>query len=95
MAQSIADIEITTTWQSVNTLSGIAVGTAFELINKSNRELLVWKGTTPVADSVDGIPVASFPNEYCNVIFEAGELDIWCRVNVDDSGPAKVHVQTT
>ena len=95
MAQSIADIEITTTWQSINTLAGIAVGTAFELINKSNRELLVWKGTAPVAGSTSGIPVASFPNEYCNVIFEAGELEVWCRVHVDDSGPAKVHVQTT
>ena len=43
MAQSLADVVVTSTWQSINTTTGIAVGTKMLITNKSTVPMVVWE----------------------------------------------------
>lgn len=62
-----------TVWQSANTLSGIAVGTAMKVQNKSSKTVLLWIGTQPVATATSGIAVPSFTT----FSVPASESEVW------------------
>ena len=54
------DIVIETSeWVNLNTLSGIAVGTAMRIINKGSSTVYVAEGTQAPLDNSVGIPVVS------------------------------------
>lgn len=85
MAQTIPDITITTAWQSLNTLSGIAIGTAMQADNKSTALILMSEGTQPAADNVGGVPLTSYAGNKSTRSIEAGSLEIWVRIDADSS----------
>jgi hypothetical protein len=92
MAQTIADKTITTTWQSINTLSGIAVGDAMIIDNKSGSLILLAEGTEPAANNRDGVPLTTYKDTKSTKVMPALSLEIWGRVDAD-SGTAKVSIQ--
>ena len=78
MAQTIEDIKVTTTWQSVNALTGIPVATAINIQNKTRgvSRIIMAQGTEPAADSVDG---AIIDNKDRSISLGAGALEVWVR----------------
>lgn len=85
MAQTIPDITITTAWQSLNTLSGIAVGTAMAADNKSTTLVLLAEGTQPSANDLDGVPLTTYRDTKSTRTIVAGSLEIWARVGASSS----------
>lgn len=85
MAQTIPDITITTVWQSLNTLSGIAIGTAMQVDNKSTALILLVEGTQPNAIDVDGVPLTAYSGNKSTRSIEAGSLEIWVRIDAASS----------
>ncbi len=76
---SVVDITATTVWQSVNTLSGIGVGTAFAITHKYGEECLVQESASqPSADS-EGIPLTKTNKAYAQVFSIAGAGEQWIR----------------
>lgn len=92
MAQTIADITITPTWQSLNTLSGIAIGSAMTIDNKSTSLVLLAEGTQPSASSKDGVPLTTYRGTNSTKIIPSGSLEIWARIEAASS-TAKITVQ--
>ena len=78
MAQTIPDIRVTTTWQSVRALTGIPVGTAINIQNKTRgvSRIIMAQGARPDADSTDG---AIIDNKDRSVSLAAGALEVWLR----------------
>lgn len=85
----INDIEATTQWQSVNALSGVAVGTAINLQHKSfqNEVVFLCEGAQPSADSRDG---RMLTEDARDASYQAGSQELWIRAS-DDS--CFVHVE--
>lgn len=81
MAQTIPDITVTTSWQSLNTLSGIAVGEPMFIQNKGRIGVYLAEGTQPSAGSKDGVylGISLWNSDKINV--ESGSLEIWVRSN--------------
>lgn len=92
MAQTIADITLDETWQSLNTLTGLAVGTAMVINNKSNSTCLLSEGTQPTVGSSQGVPITSWHHTESIKIIPVSSLEIWGRVPAD-TGTAKLSVQ--
>ena len=78
MAQTIPDIRVNTTWQSVNTLTGIDIGAPINIQNKTRgvSRIIMAQGTRPAADSTDG---AIIDNKDRTVSLAAGALEVWVR----------------
>lgn len=74
MAQSIDDIRIDNTWQSLNVLSGVAVGSEFSIQNKSGKVISLREGAQPAADYKGGKSLGS--GETTTAV--AGSLEVWC-----------------
>lgn len=77
MADTLPDITVTNSaYSSVNTLSGVAIGTAIIIQNKSNYPVYIQtKATQPAATSTDGwivMPAGS-------VQVDASEPEVWAR----------------
>lgn len=83
MAQTIADIPITPTWQSLNTLSGIPVGAAMQINNKTITLVILAEGTQPLADSTDGVPLTTYRDTKSGKVVPAGSLEIWARTDAN------------
>lgn len=94
MAQTLADVVVTPTWQSINTTTGLAVGTKLSITNKSTSPMVIAEGTQPASDNKDGVPLAAYTSRIMvpeKVVLE-GSLEIWIRVTGDTS-QGKVAVQ--
>lgn len=85
MAQTIADLVITNSWQSINTLTGISVGDAMTIDNKSTSLVLLAEGTQPSASSKDGVPLTTYRGTNSTKIIPSGSLEIWARIEAESS----------
>ena len=81
MADTIPDITIgNDVFYSVNSLSGIAVGTEIIISNKSNSTVLIQvKNTQPSSASTAGVVMHTPPNETSIKTVTAGENEVWVR----------------
>lgn len=83
MADTRADVTIPAkTWVNLYTLSGITVGTAVTVFNKSSRSFnLAIKATSPAiptdAANAVGYPVAVFPNSLSFASIPPGNSGLW------------------
>jgi hypothetical protein len=89
MAQTLPDIALFATWTNLNSASGIAVGTKFDIYKKGAPSVQLIESTTepPYEDTRgrfinDNFPVATIP---------AGSLAIWARKM--NNGDSTVNVQ--
>jgi len=90
MAQTLPDIVLNKTWQSINTLSGIAVGTSMIIQTKGAfHKVILAEGTQPTSDSRDGRMIDRKQRD-ASVI--DGSDEIWgrtvsgtCRVFIEGS----------
>lgn len=73
MAASIQDIVLDGTWKDVNTTTGIAVGTAVVIQNKSFKPMFVWLGATAPTAPDAGIFLQT--GEMLQI--KAGEPKVW------------------
>lgn len=74
------DITITPTWQSLNTLSSIAVGTSLKLQNKGKNFILVAEGSSaPLSSSKEGEVVTTLFGPEPSKIIATGSEEIWVR----------------
>lgn len=82
MADTIPDVNITSTaYTNINTESGISVGTALILQNKSNSNMFVQiAASQPDADSTDGLHLYTAPYTLSILQITAGETNpVWVR----------------
>lgn len=93
MSDTLPDVEVDdTAFVDINTTTGIAVGTALIIDNKSNYPVLLQvSATQPSATSEDGVLLAPFPNENSVKSVLAGGNTIWARCY--RQGVAKLSVQ--
>lgn len=77
MSNTIPDVILdNTTYQNINTLSGIAVGTKVILQFKGSGSIrLQIKPTQPTINSMDGVQLSTL--EF--YVVDAGESTIWAR----------------
>lgn len=77
MATTIPDVILdNTSYQNINTLSGIAVGTKVILQFKGSGSIrLQIKTTQPIVNSMDGVQL----NTLEFYVVDAGESTIWAR----------------
>jgi len=76
MAQTIPDILINDTWQSINALTGIDVGTSFDVQKKGLKHIILAEGTQPDEGSTSGRVLTDF--ETITTV-ATGSLEIWAR----------------
>lgn len=67
------------TWISANAASGIAVGSAMRLQNKTNKDLTVFEGPTPPADTS---PDGDLYGHRERITIGAGSAEIWLWADV-------------
>lgn len=92
---TIPDITIPSNdYVSLNSLSGVPVGTAMTVVLKSTNSINLYEGTTkPAATVRDGKPLLNMYTNYAEGFIETGSEEIWAicisgntaRVNVDVS----------
>ena len=92
MAQTRPDMIVTDTWQSVNSVTGISLGTQMLMANKSNTQIVVAEGTEPLSTSYDGYPLGTGSLFGSNLIVDSGSLEIWVRVR-EGKGTGIINVQ--
>lgn len=92
MAQTIPDMIVTNTWQSVNATTGITLGTQMLLANKTNTHIVVAEGTQPISTSYDGYPLETRGKFGGNIIIDPDSLEIWVRV-AEGKGTGLISVQ--
>lgn len=83
MAQTIPNITVTNEWQSINSLSGIAIGTAIYIQNKSPLDMYIAEGTQPSSNSTDGAVLTPLREIDSAVSILAGSLEIWVRLTTN------------
>ena len=66
-----------TQWVSVNTLTGVPVGTAMELTITSTYPVQLWEGTQPAADFRGGKPTTNMARPYASPEITVGSDEIW------------------
>tara|TARA_R100001594_G_scaffold53735_1_gene87267 strand:- start:7506 stop:7784 length:279 start_codon:yes stop_codon:yes gene_type:complete len=81
MAETKQDIHIEKgVWTSLNTAGGVAIGTAFSVLNKGSTEvLLAEKSTQPTDSERLGIPLTTMNSPYANVEILSGSLEVWAK----------------
>ena len=79
--ETIPDILVdTSAWVDINTVSGIAVGTEMQIINKSIAWVTYFEGAVaPSVDSTDGTPSTSLYESDAKVTIKVGSLKIWAK----------------
>ena len=83
---------VTDTWQSVNSVTGISLGTQMLMANKSNTPIVVAEGTEPLSTSYDGYPLEIRGTFGGNLIIDLDSLEIWVRV-AEGKGTGILNVQ--
>lgn len=96
MAQTIADIIVTSdAWTDISSVSGITVGTKYDIQNKG----VVWVdlyegGTEPILTEESGRYISSFPNPTSKANILTGSLKIWAKARATVAyKKAKINVQ--
>lgn len=83
MADTIADINVPyDEYINLNTVSGIAVGTAMEILIKGSEGLFIQEGETqPDSSSTDGrsLDGKGRTNGYVSCYIKSGSGNIWIR----------------
>lgn len=75
---SYAQITIPSTqWVSINSLTGIPVGTAMELTITSTYPVQLWEGTQPTVDFREGKPTTNMDLPYASPEISSGSEEIW------------------
>lgn len=95
MATTIPDIKITSEWQSLNSLSGIAVGTSFLVNNKGNVGILMYENTTIPTDNTSNNGILLTPpfwSASCKYV-ETGSGEIWVKCTTPASSTGLITVQ--
>ena len=84
MAQTLPDIVIGDTWVSLNVISGIAVGTAFKVQNKSTTWAILQESSTqPLNTDTKGELVTDLFHTEPSKLIAAGSLEIWAKSTID------------
>jgi hypothetical protein len=95
MAATLPDIELDYNWVDLNTASGIAVGTAFDGINKGDNEAqLVESVVEPTADYSEGNIASTIQFGYANYKVEAGSIRVWAR-SKSKTAPTTLSIQVS
>jgi hypothetical protein len=93
MAQ-FEDISVGDTWVSLNVATGLAVGTAFKVQNKSTTWVLMQESATqPLNTSTKGEMVTDLFHTEPSKLVVAGSLEIWVKSTIEGR-LAKLTVQT-
>lgn len=92
MAQTKPDMIVTDKWQSVNSVTGVAIGVQMLMANKSNTQIVVAEGTEPLSTSYDGYPLETRGLFGANLVIAASSLEIWVRVQ-EGKGTGIINVQ--
>lgn len=86
------DLIITPSWQSLNVLSNIPIGTEMKIQNKGNTRFYAIESITqPAATSTEGETVSTLEESEPSKIFTAGSGEIWVKT-VNDK-PTTAFVQ--
>jgi hypothetical protein len=93
MAQ-FEDISVGDTWVSLNVATGLAVGTALKVQNKSTTWVLMQESATqPLNTSTKGEMVTDLFHTEPSKLVVAGSLEIWVKSTIEGR-LAKLTVQT-
>lgn len=92
MANTIPDISVSTSeFVSVNTLTGILIGTAVTLQNKGQSDIyFVESDVKPADNSTDGLIITTINRPFSIGNSTAGSNELWVRA---DGSLGKLHVQ--
>lgn len=92
MANTIPDISVTSdSFVSLNSESGLVVGTALSFQNKGSTDIyIVESDTLPAATSTDGILLSQFSRDYSIGGSTVGSNEIWAR---SVSGTGRIHLE--
>lgn len=93
MAQTNQDITINTEWVNVNQVTGIPVGTPFQLQNKGSNDIVIQEASTaPAQGTKDGflLTTVNYGNALANV--SSGSLTLWARTFDDDGSKLATQV---
>jgi hypothetical protein len=96
MAEYIPDLVIPSDqYVSINTLSGISVGTTMEIQLKTNDWVrLIESATQPANNVTDGIIISSMYHNYATATIKALSLEIWAiTITSTYDRVSKVNVQ--
>lgn len=79
------DLIVDRSWQSINSLSSLPIGTKLTIQNKSTSWLYLFEGSQPVVGSTVGYLVAPFDHtESSYAIVTTGSDEIWARTLHDN-----------
>lgn len=94
MAATIADVPVTfSDWVDINTVSGITVGVAMTIQNKSTVWVhLIEQVTKPTLDATDGLLLTNVDNAYAITNIPTGAIRVWARTS-ESTRTAKLSVQ--
>lgn len=92
MSDTISDVLVpTTSYVDLNTLSGIAAGTALVITNKSSSDVrLQISASQPSADSTDGEILYPGPYSTSTKILTAGENIVWAKSEGHTNTPLSI-----
>lgn len=81
MAETLANVIVPSDdWADINTLSGISVGTSFDIINTGFSQVkIIEAASKPSIDDKRGVPLTTRKEPYCSLNVAAGSLRIWGR----------------
>jgi len=96
MSDTLPDIKVSnTTFSDVNTLTGLAVGTALVISNKSTSPILLQiSATEPSPTSRNGEILSISPNSTSVKIVTAGENTVWAKSLRHTDAPLSVQDNT-
>ena len=79
MAATIPDVLVdSTAWVDIYTVTGITVGDALNIVNKSVTWCKLYEGNTAPALSVtDGDLISNYSSNYATANIASGSLKIW------------------
>ena len=91
---TLPDIIVTSEdWISLSSASGLAVGTAVEIFNKSTNWVRVFESNVkPAADSNNGVIITNLNKPYAAVEVTAGSEEVWLKV-AEEGRTASVSIQ--
>ncbi len=87
MSQTVPDISVSGDWVNVNTATGIAVGAAILITNKSGITsagawVILAEGAHPDAKSTSGTIIGDVNSQYAQATVPSGSLAIWAKCTV-------------
>lgn len=82
MAETLPNIPVGhDAWVDLSTVSGIAVGTAYEITNQKGGWVLLFESSTePDINEKSGRRLSVFPNENSSAFIPEGSLKVWAKL---------------